>query len=253
MCLFLWITFNTAKAFILTRYGKNIKLSGLLYFHEISDTQTGHRMAGTPSKNLGMFEELCGENAPPKVILTTTMWDVVDRETGVERERKLMSSYWRPMVLRGSLTERFVRTRESAFTVIDPLIETANMLISDQLQQELVDMRRNLSSTSRAAGQGLYSTMGQFVSQREDLLRRIRNEIKCGASNEKILELLQDEYQLLKINMESTINEMRRLRIPLGKRVVKMTDKFFSSNFTFKLFKVTSVVPSLNLAGCDVP
>ena len=212
-----------------------MKLSGLLYFHRISD----NRMAGSPLKNLGMFEELCGKNALQKVILTTTMWDDVDQETGETREGELRSTYWRPMLQRNSTTNRFERTRESAFTVIDPLIDTANIRFSALLQQELKDMRKKLSSSSRAAGRELVSTMELFLTQREDLLRRIRNEIKRRADDEMmVLEPLQDEYQKLKINMESTINDMRRLKIPLGKRLVKMTDKFFSSNFTFKLFMV---------------
>ena len=213
-----------------------MKLSGLLYFHRISD----NRMAGTPLRNLGMFEELCGKNALQKVILTTTMWDEVDQETGETREGELRSTYWRPMLQRNSTTNRFSRTRESAFTVIDPLIDTANIRFSALLQQELKDMRKKLSSSSRIAGQELVSTMELILSQREDLLRRIRGEIK-RRDEMMILEGLQDEYQKLKINMESTMNDMRRLKIPIGMRLVKMTDKFFSSNFTFKLFMVASL------------
>ena len=71
-------------------------LSGLLYFHRISD----NRMAGTPLKNLRMFEELCGKNAFHSVILTTTMWDEVDGETGEERERELKEKYCWSVILR---------------------------------------------------------------------------------------------------------------------------------------------------------
>ena len=195
-------------------------------------------MAGTPFKILGMFEELCGKNALQKVILTTTMWDEVDKETGEEREKELRSTYWRPMLQRNSTIDRFKLTRESAFTVIDPLIDTVNTRISGLLQQELQDMGKKLSSTSRDAGQELFSEMELLLMQREDLLRRIRNEIKRGAVDRMKLEALQDEYQTIKINMKSTINSILKLKIPLGKRLVKMTDKFFSSNFTFKLFNV---------------
>ena len=235
MCLFLWIIFNTAEAlFNLSRYRKDMKLSGLLYFHRISD----NRMAGAPLKNLKMFEELCGKNDLQKIILTTTMWDEVDNKTGEDRERELKTDYWRTMLERSSTTDRFKLTRESAFTVIDPLIDTANARISDLLQKELADMHKNLSSGSRDVGQALISRMELLLMQREDLLRRIRNEVKRGATDGMRLEALQDEYQRLKINMKSTINDMRELKIPLGERFVKMTDKFFNSNFTFKLFNV---------------
>ena len=61
----------------LCRYEKNILLSGLLYFHRISD----NRMASTFLKVLHMFEELCGKKAFHNVILMT-MWDKIDEETG---------------------------------------------------------------------------------------------------------------------------------------------------------------------------
>ena len=207
------------------RYEKNILLSGLLYFHRISD----NRMAGTPLKNLRMFEELCGKNAFQNVILTTTMWDEVDEETGENRERELKTEYWRSMLERNSTTSRFLRTRESAFDLIDPLIDAANRRSSVLLQNELVDMRKTLPAT--AAGLELFSTMGQLVSQREDLLRRIRYEMRRSDGDKMILEPLQEEHQKLQNSLEATVIEMRRLRLPLGQRLLIMTDKFFSSKF----------------------
>ena len=186
-----------------------------------------------------MFEELCGKNAFQNIILTTTMWDEVDKETGEARESELKSTYWRPMLQRNSTTSRFMGTRRSVFTVIDPLIDTANVRSFVLLQQELVGMRKKLSPTSRAAGraQELFSTIEVLLRQCEDLLRRIRNEIKSGGGDEMVLERLQDEYQKLKINLESTIDDMRRLKLPLGQRLVNMTDRFFTSNLTSKLFR----------------
>ena len=128
-------------------------------------------MAGTPLKNLRMFEELCGKNAFQSVILTTTMWDKVDKEVGEERERELKTKYWQSMLERNSTTSRFLRTRESAFDLIEPLIEAANVRSSVLLQDELVDLRKTLPAT--AAGQELFSAMGQLVSQREDPLCQI--------------------------------------------------------------------------------
>ena len=186
-------------------------------------------MAGTPLKNLRMFEELCGKNAFHNVILTTTMWDEVDEETGEERERELKIQYWRKMLELGSTTRRFLRTRESAFDVIEPLIEAANCRRSVLLQDELVNMRRSLPATS--AGRELFSEMGQLVSQRKDLLRRIRHEIRKSDGDKMFLEQLQEEHQTLQKCLEATVIKMQRLRLPLGKRLMIMTDKFFSSKF----------------------
>ena len=186
-------------------------------------------MAGTPLKNLRMFEELCGKNAFKNIILTTTMWDEVDKEMGEDREAQLKKEYWRTMLERNSTTSRFLRTRESAFELIEPLIDAANIRSSVLLQNELVDMRKSLPATS--AGLELFSAMGQLVSQREDLLRRIRKEMSRSDGDKMTLEPLQEEHQNLQKSLETMVFEMRRLRLPLGKRFLIMTDKFFSSKF----------------------
>ena len=178
-----------------------------------------------------MFEELCGKNAFHNVILATTMWDEVDKETGEAREHELKTKYWQAMLAQNSTTSRFMRTRESAFELIDPLIDTANKRSFVQIQQEMVDMRKQLPLTS--AGQKLYSEMELLVSQREDLLCRIRDEMKRAKGDEMISEALQEEHQKLQLSLESTVNEMRRLKLPLGQRLLNMTDKFSNK---FKLF-----------------
>ena len=128
-----------------------------------------------------MFEELCGKNTLWKVILTTTitMWDEVDQEMGKTQEGELISTYWQPILQHNSMTSRFRQTHKSAFTVIDPLIDTANIQILVLLQQELADKCKKSSLTSQDAGQELLSTMEPLLQQHEDLFCRIRNEVKC--------------------------------------------------------------------------
>ena len=77
-------------------------------------------MVGTPLKNIRMFQELFGGKSFKNVILTTTMWDEVDVETGASREEELKSN-WKSMIAGGSSTRRFIGTRDSAFHVIAPL------------------------------------------------------------------------------------------------------------------------------------
>ena len=178
-----------------------------------------------------MFRELCGIDAIQNVILTTTMWDDVDEKTGEIREKELKEEYWRAMLERGSTTSRFWGTRESAFDVIDPLLEAANKQSSVLIQRELVDMSKSVPAT--AAGLKLFSAMGELVSQREDLLRRIRHEMKRSDGDKMVSELLQDEHQKLQNSLETVVNEMKKLQLPLGKRLSSMTDKFFCSKFEY--------------------
>ena len=207
------------------RYEKEILLSGLLYFHRITD----NRMAGTPLKNLRMFEKLCGENAFQNVILTTTMWDEVDEQIGRLREEELKSTYWRSMFDRNSMTSRFLNSRESALRLIEPLIDAANKKSSLLLQQEMVDLRNKLPETS--AGARLFSETEMLVRQRQEVLERLRSAMKH--QDKSSLTGLQDEYQKVKMQLDITVNEMRKLRLPLGKRLSQTTRKWFSLKFRY--------------------
>ena len=202
-------------------------LSGLLYFHRISD----NRMAGTPLKNLRMFQELCGKNAFHNVILTTTMWDEVEEETGQLREEELKSRYWRSMLDRNSTTNRFLGTRESALRLIEPLIDAANKKSSLLLQQELVDLRNKLPETS--AGVKLFSETELLVKQRQEVLERIRNAMKHSNQDKTSLPALKEEYRKVKMQLDATVIEMQKLKLPLGHRLSQTTRKWFSLKFRY--------------------
>ena len=164
------------------------------------------------------------------------MWDQVTEEEGEEREKEVKSTYWKTMLDRSSTTSRFMGTRESALTVIDPLIDAAIERSSALLQKKLVDMGKKLPSTS--AGRKLVSEMEVLVGKRQDLLRRMRTEINRTDGDNTTLEALQEEYQRLQNSLEAIVNEMRRLRLPLGHRLLSITDKSFSSSKSaFRFFR----------------
>jgi len=98
-------------------YSRQISLAGLLYFHRISDI----RMSGSPLRNLGYFQQLC-DNELDRVILTTTMWDEVDEETGTNREKVLQADFWKPLIDRGSSVKRFLNDSTSAFDILRPIV-----------------------------------------------------------------------------------------------------------------------------------
>ncbi|KIJ63775.1 hypothetical protein HYDPIDRAFT_112726 [Hydnomerulius pinastri MD-312] len=102
-------------------YKKQVLLAGILYFHRISDDRTP-RMS---SKNLRGFKQLCGETAPERTVLTTTMWDEVEESTGIERLKELESSHWKGMITKGSKTFPYKNTAESAQDLIQLVIANA--------------------------------------------------------------------------------------------------------------------------------
>jgi len=198
-------------------YERDITLAGILYLHRISD----NRMAGTPLKNLRMFKKLCGDNALKNVILTTTMWDEVDEEIGEEREQELKREYWSGMIKRGSTTARFQNTSDSAWSIADPLIQNAYRQRALKLQEELVDMKRQLRETD--AGQQLYGTLESLFLRRQETLRKIQDEMKRrGNSDPQILAALEEEREELGKQLEKTITDMQALKLPLGKRLLRM-------------------------------
>jgi len=109
-------------------------------------------MAGTPLKNLRLFHEICGEKSFKNVILTTTMWDEVDSETGEIREEEWKRIYWKPMIARDSRIGRFLGTRDSALHLIAPFLDEASGRNELLLQKELVDLDLKLGPNSCGSG-----------------------------------------------------------------------------------------------------
>ncbi|KAI5998376.1 hypothetical protein F5J12DRAFT_849999 [Pisolithus orientalis] len=150
-------------------YRKGVKLSGILYFHRISDTS----IQEAPSRNYNIFKELCGKDNCKNVIFVTTMWDQVWEEFGSEREQDLQSDFWQAMISLGSTTRRFERTTESAWDIINsvaisPLSERRPL----QIQREMVDKHLSLDRTS--AGRTILDRLLSLRPRSEGLLARIK-------------------------------------------------------------------------------
>jgi len=109
------------RCFCSISYSRQISLAGLLYFHRISDI----RMSGSPLRNLRYFQQLC-DNELHRVILTTTMWDEVDEETGTNRENVLQADFWKPLIDHGSSVKRFLNDSASAFDILRPIVQGAS-------------------------------------------------------------------------------------------------------------------------------
>jgi len=176
-------------------------------------------MAGTPLKNLRMFEKLCGKNALRNIILTTTMWDEIDEASGVRREKELRSNYWKVMIDHGSKTARYRNTRESAWDIVDQFCEIANKRCAMLLQQEMVDMEKQLRETQ--AGQALFATLEVLVKKQQEMLLKIRAETRRHGDG-NIVRSLKEDYEEVRAQLAITVAEMQTLRIPLGRRLLRL-------------------------------
>jgi len=210
-------------------------------------------MAGTPLKNLRMFEELCGKNSFKNVILTTTMWDDVDEVTGETREGELKSIYWKTMISRGSSTGRFQGQRDSAFRLIAPLLDEANNRNTLLLQKELVDLDMRLSETH--AGQKLRSEIKQLAKQQQELLHQIREELQ-RPNNATSLQSLMEEYEELKKTSGSLLQQMADLQVPLSrqfKNTLTMTFGIKRNRCVYKILISFILIVSFALSGQRMP
>ena len=227
----------------LLRYEKDIKLAGIIYLHRITDG----RMGGSPHRNLRMLGELCGDQAVKKVVLVTTMWD--KDKTGPQkykqqRERELFDMYWKTMINYGASTARFLNSADSAWKIIDPILEQQETEVL-LLQEELVDLKRTLNETQ--AGKTLYSDLQRLLAEQRDTVRSLAEQAR-EQSNPQLARKLEDELKRIQKDFDKTFNEIKRLKIPLGKRLLLLVGKksrgvrTLNSNNTMILLSYSSFV-----------
>lgn len=125
------------------------------------------------SSNISSFRALCGDPTDPKPLrsihLTTTMWDDVDEADGSRRETELKKHH---LVKRGSVLKRFLGTTDSAWDLINDLIQVSNRQFDAMLEYDMSDLRAALGSKHR----GLFADFKQLIDQQRDLIRKIRVE-----------------------------------------------------------------------------
>ncbi|KAL8645934.1 MAG: hypothetical protein Q9226_007073 [Calogaya cf. arnoldii] len=130
-------------------YSKDIKLSGIIYLHRITDV----RFTGSAYKNISVFKKLCGENCYPNVVLATTMWENLggsgnDTTLGDQRETQLVKTreWWGLMTQRGSKIFRHMDNKRSALEIVDYLTKL-NQKVVLEIQSQIVDEKKNLQDT----------------------------------------------------------------------------------------------------------
>ncbi|KAG2119830.1 P-loop containing nucleoside triphosphate hydrolase protein [Suillus discolor] len=188
-------------------YGDNMKLSGILYFHDISQT----RMFGTSRKNLDMFRRLCGKDAEKNVVLVTTKWSEVQEEVGKRREQQLKSSFWQEMIQHGSQVARFHEPNlpESAWDVLEPILANRAEAVAVRIQQELVDLGRLIPETD--AGNALRASLQELAATHKRNIEGLKGKVREDEQRRRLKETEKEVYELLK--------QIRELKVPFGRRL----------------------------------
>jgi len=187
-------------------------LSGIIYFHRITDT----RMEGSSMKNLRMFRELCGEKNFSNVILCTTMWDKVEEEEGRRREQELRNkqTFWGSLVSRGAqvMQHRGPDLAASAKKIAESLIQKDTIVL--QLQEEL-DRSGTLSNTS--AGRLLTGEIEDIKKKHQEEMAALKAEMQANNDKEEI-ELLREYYKKEIEGLRKATEDLEKLRAEDMKR-----------------------------------
>ncbi|KAF5354514.1 hypothetical protein D9757_013409 [Collybiopsis confluens] len=158
--------------FLIAEYKVNRLLTGILYFHRISDV----RMGGAAKRNLAMFQKLCGSNAFKNVAIVTTRWDKEEESIALARYNELSR---KPQLFQ-------------------PILEGGT---------EIVNERKHMVET--AAGAELHRDIMEQVEAHQKELAELMEEME--KNNGSDMSDLEGECQELRARMTHWYTEAEKL------------------------------------------
>ena len=183
-------------------------LTGILYFHRISD----FRMGGISMRNFKMFRKLCGEETLRNVMVVTNMWGEVDPLVGEAREAELMEEdiFFKPALDEGAQTARHENTTASAQKIIRLVLD--NHPLPLRIQEELVDEHKDISKTS--AGEELNQEINAQIRKHQEQMRELKEEMQQAMEDKdkKTRRGLEMETRKMQTEIERFENDTRRLK-----------------------------------------
>lgn len=188
--------------YLAVAYKQEMKLSGIIYLHPISDNRVTHHT----TKNLEMFRKLTGEKNLKNVVLATSMWDKVSESEGIRREEELKGKFWKLLIAMGAKTVRHHDTPESARAIASTLLGNKPFYL--QLQEEMGKDNKALRDT--AAGREVMLEIVRMKEEHQRELAEMEGLIKSSAKeSESVIEALRDHYQGRLADLEKTLRDER--------------------------------------------
>ncbi|PSS00695.1 P-loop containing nucleoside triphosphate hydrolase protein [Coniella lustricola] len=192
--------------YLAAAYRKEMKLTGIIYVHPISDTRVTHHT----TKNLDMLRKLTGEKNLSNVILATSMWDKVDPADGERREDELKSKFWKLLLALGAKTARHHGTPASAAHIAELLLRTNRKPFYLQLQEEMGRENKPLRDT--AAGREVMLEIERIKGIHQRELQGMQELIKSSArESEFVIEAMREEHQRTLGDLQRVLNDERRM------------------------------------------
>jgi len=121
-----------------------------------------------------MFGELTGRKGTKNVVLATTTWDKLHPQfdDGNKREEGLKKKYWKVMIHHGAGLDRFLNTSDSAWSIVDNIVNRGGPKAALLFQKERVDQGKYVKDTS--AGEALELDLGQLVKRQNKTVEKTR-------------------------------------------------------------------------------
>ncbi|KAL6858334.1 hypothetical protein ACO1O0_005795 [Amphichorda felina] len=194
-------------------YERNLKLSGIIYLHRITDP----RMGGSAKKNLFMFKKLCGADALRSVVLVTTMWELAEASVGQGRETDLVNTrdFWGVLIESGATLGRHDNTRETAMRLLKRFIRKNRMTM--QVQKEMVNDRKTLDQTQ--AGMELDSELQKererFSKDLADAQEMMKQAI--DARDQESTEMLRQHKKEMQRKIDRVVKQREELKVSMEK------------------------------------
>lgn len=195
--------------FLNSTYQNDVRLTGIIYLHRISDNRVG----GSGLRQMSMFRKLCGQRSMANIVIATTMWGHASRADAVAREQELMEGdgFFKQMIRNGTKFMRQDCGEDSAAKIIDYFIKLKSKIVLD-IQSEMVDKNKRLDET--AAGQVVEAELVKLREKHEKELEELKHEMHDAISQKDTQ--LAAELQRVKQDIEGRLwNEQeasRRLR-----------------------------------------
>lgn len=184
-------------------YEGGSKLSGVLYFHDLSEG----RLSGSGLRQINVFESMCGKSALKNVSLLTTRWDNGASADLKREDKELKTNFWKGMIANGAKPMRCENTKESALAIISDVLQRAETDGKEWLQLQFELEKKPLSETN--AGITLTKHLEQQRIAYEAQLKRLHEDYKdalhlSGMEAQRISETEQRrvEYDIRNIQQQ---------------------------------------------------
>ena len=147
------------------------------------------------------------------------MWDgsYGRRHRLEEREKELISEFWRSLIEEGARARRFENTGSSAFLIIDEFIRMESAKDDLLLQEELVKQQKRLNETE--AGKVLYSRLQKLLVEQKNTLMALADDARLH-NDPTLAKSLQEEYNQINARLQKTFEEMKEMKVSFSRRII---------------------------------